>query len=65
MADLPSGTVTFLFTVIESSTERWERDAAVMGTAVERHLTHARAATESHGGKLYYVNRAAPYQREL
>jgi len=27
MADLPSGTVTFLFTDIEGSTERWEHDA--------------------------------------
>ena len=26
MAHRPSGTVTFLFTDIESSTERWERD---------------------------------------
>ena len=38
MPDLPSGTVTFLFTDIEGSTERWERDRTAMAAAVERHL---------------------------
>ena len=38
MAELPSGTVTFLFTDIEGSTALWERDRAAMATAVERHL---------------------------
>ena len=38
MPDLPSGTVTFLFTDIEGSTALWERDRAAMATAVERHL---------------------------
>ena len=28
MADLPSGTVTLLFTDIEGSTQRWERDSS-------------------------------------
>lgn len=37
MSDLPSGTVTFLFTDIEGSTERWERDRAAMAAPVERH----------------------------
>ena len=41
MADLPSGTVTFLFTDIEGSTERWERDRPAMAAAVERHLAAA------------------------
>ncbi len=36
MAELPSGTVTFLFTDIEGSTRRWERDAAAHGGAVFR-----------------------------
>ena len=31
MPDLPSGTVTFLFTDIEGSTALWERDRAAMG----------------------------------
>jgi class 3 adenylate cyclase len=38
MADLPSGTVTFLFTDIEGSTQLWERDRATMAAAVTRHL---------------------------
>ena len=38
MPDLPSGTVTFLFTDIEGSTALWERDQAAMATAVARHL---------------------------
>ncbi|HLL50787.1 MAG TPA: hypothetical protein VK356_08975, partial [Thermomicrobiales bacterium] len=38
MADLPSGTVTFLFTDIEGSTQLWERDRTAMAAAVERHF---------------------------
>jgi hypothetical protein len=34
--DLPRGTVTFLFTDIESSTALWEQDAAAMRSAVGR-----------------------------
>lgn len=34
--DLPRGTVTFLFTDIESSTALWEQDAAAMRSAGER-----------------------------
>src|SRR5215211_9393131 len=55
MADLPRGTVTFLFTDIEGSTALWERDRAAMATAVARHLTLLRAATEAHHGVLYKV----------
>jgi len=32
----PSGTVTFLFTDIEGSTVRWDRDRAAMTAAVRR-----------------------------
>ena len=53
MPDLPSGTVTFLFTDIEGSTALWERDRPAMATAVERHLTLLRAAIEAHGGVLF------------
>ncbi len=38
LTDLPSGTVTFLFTDIEGSTALWERDRAAMAAAVARHL---------------------------
>jgi len=34
MPDLPSGTVTFLFTDIEGSTALWERDRQAMADAV-------------------------------
>ncbi len=55
MADLPSGTVTFLFTDIEGSTALWERDRRAMADAVERHLGLLRQAIETHGGVLFKV----------
>src|SRR5215207_9501916 len=55
MANLPSGTVTFLFTDIEGSTALWERDRAAMETAVERHLTLLDAAIASHTGVVFKV----------
>jgi class 3 adenylate cyclase len=55
MPDLPSGTVTFLFTDIEGSPARWERDRQAMATAVARHLTLLRAVTEAHNGVLFKV----------
>ena len=59
MPDLPSGTVTFLFTDIEGSTALWERDRAAMATAVERHLAllrdgdrgPRRGAVQDRGGR--------------
>src|SRR5919107_5988110 len=50
MRDLPRGTVTFLFTDIEGSTERWERDRQAMAAAIERHLALLDAAILAHGG---------------
>jgi len=55
MTDLPSGTVTFLFTDIEGSTERWEHDRAAMAEAVERYLALLRQAIETHGGVPFKV----------
>ena len=55
MADLPSGTVTFLFTDIEGSTERWEQDRTAMADAVDRHLALLRQAVETHGGVPFKV----------
>ena len=46
MPDLPTGTVTFLFTDIEGSTERWEHDREAMQTAVERYLTILRETAD-------------------
>jgi predicted ATPase/class 3 adenylate cyclase len=50
MAELPTGTVTFLFTDIEGSTRLWERDRAAMAAAVARHVTLLDAAIAAHGG---------------
>jgi predicted ATPase/class 3 adenylate cyclase len=50
MANLPSGTVTFLFTDIEGSTERWEQRTEAMQTALARHDALLRAAILEHGG---------------
>jgi len=40
----PSGTLTFLFSDSESSTERWERNDAAMEEALGREALEARAA---------------------
>jgi predicted ATPase/class 3 adenylate cyclase len=53
MPELPSGTVTFLFTDIEGSTALWERDRVAMAAAVERHLAILREAGAAHGGVLF------------
>src|SRR5688572_4870890 len=53
MPDLPSGTVTFLFTDIEGSTRLWERDAAAMRAAVARHDALLRDVIVAHHGSLY------------
>ena len=50
MPDLPSGTVTFLFTDVEGSTALWERDPPAMRVAVDRHLAILTAAVTAHGG---------------
>jgi predicted ATPase/class 3 adenylate cyclase len=49
----PSGTVTFLFTDIEGSTQRWDHDPAAMQSAVRLHDELVRAAIESHGGFVF------------
>ena len=45
---IPSGTVTFLFTDIEGSTERWERYRQAMQAAVSRHEEILHAAVSAH-----------------
>ena len=49
----PSGTVTFLFTDIEGSTQRWERDGTAMRDAVRRHDALLRSAFVEHGGHVF------------
>ncbi len=53
MAELPTGTVTFLFTDIEGSTRLWERDAAKMRIALARHDEILKNAVEEHGGRVF------------
>jgi predicted ATPase/class 3 adenylate cyclase len=50
MAELPSGTVTFLFTDIEGSTTRWEHRPEAMRLALARHDALVRAAIHEHAG---------------
>src|SRR3954453_21656523 len=53
MAEMPSGTVTFLFTDVENSSSLWERDGAAMMSALARHVSLLRDAVEAHGGVLF------------
>ncbi|MDP8924852.1 MAG: adenylate/guanylate cyclase domain-containing protein, partial [Chloroflexota bacterium] len=50
---LPSGTVTFLFTDIESSADRWEGDPPAIPKALARHDELVRAAISAHGGQIF------------
>ena len=56
-ADLPTGTVTFLFTDIEGSTALWERDRVAMREAVARHLAILQNLITAHHGVLYKTHR--------
>lgn len=53
MADLPTGTVTFLFTDIEGSTRLWEQQPGAMKADLARHDALLRAAIEEHGGCVF------------
>jgi class 3 adenylate cyclase len=52
MTELPSGTVTFLFTDLEGSTRLWEQFPDGMGSALARHDAILRDAVSGHGGAL-------------
>ena len=53
MADIPTGTVTFLFTDIEGSTRLWEKFPEGMKTALARHDEILREAIEAHVGYVF------------
>jgi predicted ATPase/class 3 adenylate cyclase len=53
MADLPTGTVTFLFTDIEGSTKLWEKSPKGMQIALPRHDAILWEAIEGHGGSVF------------
>jgi predicted ATPase/DNA-binding CsgD family transcriptional regulator len=53
MAELPSGTVTFLYTDIEGSTALWEQHPQAMRAAVARHETLLRDAIAAQHGHVF------------
>jgi predicted ATPase/class 3 adenylate cyclase len=53
MPQLPSGTVTFVFTDIEGSTRLWEAHPEAMRVALARHDAVVREAVESAGGYVF------------
>jgi hypothetical protein len=53
MPQLPSGTVTFMFTDIEGSTRLWEAHPEAMRVALARHDAVVREAVESAGGYVF------------
>jgi predicted ATPase/class 3 adenylate cyclase len=53
MAEMPRGTVAFLFTDVENSSSLWERDGATMMSALARHVSLLRDAATAHGGVLF------------
>src|SRR5947207_15398971 len=53
MPDLPTGTLTFLFTDIEGSTKLWEEQPDTMRLARARHDALLRAAIETNGGVVF------------
>jgi predicted ATPase/class 3 adenylate cyclase len=50
VSELPTGTVTFLFTDLESSTRLWEQHTEAMREALARHDALLREAVETHRG---------------
>src|SRR5579864_7485705 len=50
---LPTGTVTFLFSDIEGSTQRWEQHREAMKAAVARHEQIMAVAIKQHGGYVF------------
>src|SRR2546426_2809464 len=53
MAELQTGTVTFLFTDIEGSTKRWEQYPQQMQSALERHDYILRTSIEANNGYVF------------
>jgi class 3 adenylate cyclase len=52
-SDLPSGTVTFLFTDIEGSTRLWEQHPEAMRTAVARHVAILHEVMQDCDGRVF------------
>jgi class 3 adenylate cyclase len=52
VVELPTGTVTFLFTDLEGSTRLWEEQPAAMQVVLARHDEILREAIGAHGGQV-------------
>src|SRR5215467_7173978 len=61
MSEVPTGTVTFLFTDIEGSTTRWEQHPEAMRTALARHDALLRSTITAHGGYVFKMVGDAVY----
>ena len=55
MAELPTGTVTFLFTDIEGSATLWERNPAAMKASLARHHAILHRVIEGQGGRVFQI----------
>ncbi|HLA07786.1 MAG TPA: adenylate/guanylate cyclase domain-containing protein, partial [Anaerolineales bacterium] len=53
MAEFPTGTVTFLFTDIEGSTQLWEKHPEAMKAALAKHDSILLASIALHGGYVF------------
>jgi predicted ATPase/class 3 adenylate cyclase len=53
MQNLPTGTVTFLYTDIEGSTRRWDEHPEIMKAVLQRHDAIVRQAITSSGGVVF------------
>ena len=53
MIEIPTDSVTFLFTDIQGSTRLWEQHPEAMKAALARHDAILRQAIESHGGHVF------------
>ncbi len=61
MSALPSGTVTFLFTDIEGSSQLWEEHPKAMRGALARHNTILEQTIEANKGYIFRVGGDAYY----
>jgi len=55
MSDLPTGTITFLFTDIEGSTGLWQQHRDAMPAALARHHAILQNAIETHNGYVFQI----------
>jgi predicted ATPase/class 3 adenylate cyclase len=61
MGDLPGGTVTFLFSDVEGSTQLLERHGRLLADALSRHHRLLADAVERHGGTIFETVGDAAY----